>query len=107
MDQSFKEQIDELQRQAKTADKLDRERAEQFRSLIRHPGWDTYQKLLSSRIQSFSDVVLRPSGSMDGAIALEWVKGAMSGLLMAQDLPSVTIKAIEATVPATEDDNDA
>jgi hypothetical protein len=47
-----------------------------------------------------------PAGSVDGAIALEWVKGAMSGLIMARDIPSVTIAAMSTTGPAPEDGED-
>lgn len=102
MDQSFKETLEELQKQGRAADKADKERAELFRALTKHPGWASYQELLNSRIQLFADRVMAPSGSVDGAIALEWVKGAMSGVILARDLPSVTIAAIEAAVPATD-----
>lgn len=106
MDQSFEKQIDELRKQAKAADAIDKERMDLFRGLIRHPGWALYQELLSSRIQLFGDRVAAPAGSVDGAFALEWVKGAMSGLILARDLPSVTIGAIEAAVPATDGEDD-
>lgn len=102
VDQSFKEQTAELLKQARTADKIDKERADQFRALTRHPGWALYQELIMARVQLFADRITAPAGSVDGAFALEWVKGAMSGLILARDLPSVTIAAIEAAVPATD-----
>ena len=102
MDQQFRTQINDLLNEAKKADKFDRERAERFQSLVKHPGWEVYQELLNSRIQSFADAIMGPAGSIDGAIALEWVKGAMSGVVLARDLPSVTINAINTAVPATD-----
>lgn len=102
MDQSFKERFEELQRQGKSADILDKERAEQFQALVNHPGWKIYQELLNFRIQNYADAVMAPAGGVDGAIALEWVKGAMSGVILARDLPSVTINAMKAAVPATD-----
>lgn len=96
--------INELQKQARLADKIDKERAEQFEALLRHPGWATYEALLNARIQLFADAIMAPAGSVDGAIALEWVKGAMSGVILARDLPSVTINAMKAAVPATDGD---
>lgn len=106
MDQSFKGQVDELLREGRKADKVDAERAEHFRLLMKHPGWDVYQDLLNSRIQAYADAVMAPAKSVDGAIALEWIKGAMSGLILARDLPSVTIAGLETAVPATDGDDD-
>lgn len=102
MDQSFKDQISELQKAARSADKIDRERMEHFRGLLKHPGWALYQELLNIRVQLYADAVMAPSGSVNGAIALEWVKGAMSGVILSRDLPAVIIAAIEPAVPATD-----
>jgi len=104
VDQSFKDTVAELHKLARVADKVDKERAELFRGLMKHPGWATYQELLASRIQVFADAVMAPAGSVDSAVALEWVKGAMSGVILARDLPSVTIAAMETAVPATDGD---
>lgn len=104
MDPMFKKQIEELRKVGREADKLDKQRAELFEGLTKHPGWDVYQDLLNSRIQTYADAVMAPAGTVDGAVALEWVKGAMSGLIMARDLPSVTINAMQPAVPATDGD---
>lgn len=107
MDQSFKATLDELRKEGRSADQVDKERMDLFRALMKHPGWAVYLELVEARIQVYADKVMSPSGSVDGAIALEWVKGAMSGLILARDLPSVTIAAIEAAVPATDGEDDA
>jgi hypothetical protein len=102
VDQSFKEQLEELQKQARLADTIDKERADLFQGLVNHPGWVVYQELLNIRVQMYADAIMAPAGSVDGAIALEWVKGAMSGVILARDLPSVTINAMQPAVPATD-----
>lgn len=102
VDLNFKSQISDLLKEARAADKIDTERAEKFQGLLAHPGWSIYQDLLNARIQLFADAVMGPAGSVDGAIALEWIKGAMSGVILARDLPSVTIAAMQTAVPATD-----
>lgn len=87
--------VKDLLRDARTADKVDRERAELFGSMIKSSGWKQYVELLELRLQSLADEILKPSGSIDAMIGLEYVKGAMSGLILARDLPSVTIMAMD------------
>lgn len=87
------QRIEELLREARKARKIDIERAELFASLIRQPGWLAYMEILEAKIQALADEVLAPSKSVDGMVTLEYVKGAMSGLIMARDIPSVTIAA--------------
>lgn len=108
MDPQFKSHLDELFKAARVADKIDKERAEQFIVMQRTEGWRLFQELVGLRIQLFADAIMLPAGSVDAAIALEYVKGAMSGLIIARDLPSVIVGAMKASVPAAdgEDDDD-
>jgi hypothetical protein len=85
--------VDELLKQARRADKIDRERIEVFEMLVKTRGWQTFVEILDAKIQLFADQVMSPAGTRDGLVALEYVKGAMSGLIMARDIPSVTIAA--------------
>jgi hypothetical protein len=62
--------------------------------MIATEGWRIYVELLELKLQSFSDELLLPAGSVDRMVGLEYVKGAMSGLVIARDLPSVTIAAM-------------
>lgn len=87
--------IRELHKQAREADATDRHRAQVFKSLVATPGWAEYVKLLDTRIQLFADTMMMPAGSVDGMIALEHVKGTMRGLILARDLPSVIIQAMD------------
>jgi len=99
--------IDELLRSARAAAKIDLERIELFEKMIRTPAWQAYVGLLEAKLQMFADQMLKPSGSVDGCIALEYVKGAMSGLVMARDTPTVTIAAKDQIrQPATEEADD-
>jgi hypothetical protein len=105
-DRQFSEQIEDLLKTGRFADKIDKERAEAFETLIRTPGWALYIDLISTFIQARADEVLAPAGSVEGAIRLEYIKGAMSGLIMARDLPSTIIAAMKPAVPATDGDDE-
>jgi hypothetical protein len=100
-------QVEELLRNARAADRIDRERAEMFVSMVKSPAWREYISLLEAKIQGFADVILAPSQSIDALLGLEYIKGAMSGLILARDLPSVTIAAMEQLrQERREDDQD-
>jgi len=87
--------VDGLVKSAREAKKVDREREELFKVLIRHPGWVLYVELLNARKQMFSDQLLAPAGSVDGAVAQEYIKGALFGLVLATDLPQLTVIGME------------
>jgi hypothetical protein len=87
--------IEELLKNARAADRIDREREELFGVLVRSPGWQEYVSLIEAKLQMMADAILAPAESVDSLVALEYVKGAMSGLIIARDLPSVTIAAME------------
>lgn len=89
------QRISDLVSEARKADAEDKERAELFSVMVKSPGWQEYVALLNRRIQIFADSVLEPAGGLDGTIASEFVKGTMRGLLLARDIPSVTIQAVE------------
>lgn len=104
------QRVEDLLREARKASRIDRERIEQFEGLIRSPGWSTYLQVLEAKIQMLADEVLSPAKSVDGMVGLEYVKGAMSGLIMARDIPSVTIAAKPDLIPVgadEEEDEDA
>jgi hypothetical protein len=94
-DSDIDPKIQELLRNARSADKIDRERAEMFGAMIRSAAWHEYCDLINARLQAMADDIIKPSGSVDALVALEYVKGAMSGLILARDLPSVTIAAMD------------
>src|SRR5262245_52307550 len=83
--------IEEILREARKAAKVDRERIELFEALVRQPAWLAFVEILEAKLQMFSDQLLAPAGSIDRMVELEYIKGAMSGLVMARDIPSVTI----------------
>lgn len=87
------QRIEQLLKDSRSADKVDRERIELFEMLVRSPGWLAYISILEAKLQMLADQVLSPAGSVDGLVTLEYVKGTMSGLVIARDIPSVTIAA--------------
>ena len=87
--------VGELLKNARAADKIDRERGELMQVLIQTPAWKAFSELLGFRIQNFADSVLGPSGSINGMVAQEYLKGAMSGLIIARDLPTIIIAAMK------------
>jgi len=94
---------EELLREARAATRIDKERAEVLEAFVKTPGWKLYEELLENRIQSLGSEVLEPAGSLDGAIALEHVKGTLKGLILARDLPSVILGATKDFSPASGD----
>ena len=98
------ERLRDLIKEARKADSEDRQRANLFEAMVKSEHWKVYSALLGSRLQSFSDILLSPAGSVDGAMAQEFIKGAMFGLVLARDLPSTIISTMKAGVPDDEDD---
>lgn len=101
VDPSFQQRIEELVKVSKKADKEDKELIEALQVLVRRPEWQTYLSLINKRIQGFSDIVLMPAQTMDGAVALEYAKGAMFGLILASTLPGVIVE--NAMKPSGDD----
>jgi hypothetical protein len=99
----YSEQHVELLKQSREAAKEDRENAALFEVLVASQGWKAYVAMLERSMQARADKILQPSKSIDGCIDLEYEKGALSGLVIARDLPSVTIAAAKELRP-TEDE---
>jgi hypothetical protein len=87
------QRIEQLLKDAREALRIDKERVELFEMLVRTPGWIAYVSILEAKLQMLADQVLAPAGSVDALIGLEYIKGAMSGLVMARDIPGATIAA--------------
>lgn len=87
------DQIQELLKEARAADKEDKQNADLFEAMIQTPAWKAYLEALGRRQQAYADVLLRPANGIDGCIRTEYIKGALSALVIARDLPSVTIQA--------------
>lgn len=95
---------EELLKIGREADKIDKERADTFEGLMKHPGWKLFTDLLDIRIAGLGESMLEPSNSVDGMVALEYVKGTMRGLLLARNLPQLTIQAMTPPKPADGDE---
>jgi hypothetical protein len=83
--------MEDIKKTSRAADREDRERIELFQGMVQTPAWKAYMSILNAKIQDCADRLTGPSNSLDGCIAGEYVKGAMSGLLAARDIPNATI----------------
>jgi len=97
--------LSDLIKESKRANKEDRELSELLVVLIASPGWKAYMGLLSRRQQMLADELLQPNTGIDGCIRQEYVKGALSGLIIARDLPSVIIAATKELRQTEEIEN--
>lgn len=97
-------QVEELLKNARAANKVDKDRKELFEGMIKSKAWQAYVELLNMKLQMLSDDLLSPAGSIDRLISQEYIKGAMSGVVIARDIPAVTIAAMAEITSASEDD---
>ena len=103
-----KQLIEDLLKNAREAQKVDSERLELFEKMVTTPGWGAYVTLLNAKIQLFADQLMNPCGGVDECVAQEYVKGAMSGLIMARDIPDAIISAKDQirSISPEEDEHD-
>jgi hypothetical protein len=97
---------EQILRESRVAEKIDAERAQLFEVWMRGEGWKVYQSLLATIIEERGMALLSPSGSIDGVLVAEYNKGAMCGLILARDLPSIIVAHMKASTPV-EDFEDA
>lgn len=95
MQAEFQDKHAELLKEARAADRADRHAAELFSSMIKTEAWQLYLAMLNRRIEGQGALLTSPAGSIDGVLVGEYEKGTMRGLLIARDLPALTMKAAE------------
>ena len=87
--------FEEILKSSRKATKEDIQLAEDLESLRTHKGWNPYlQQVLGARIQDLGELLLQPAGTQDGLVRSEYIKGALYGLCLARDLPSVIIQSM-------------
>lgn len=92
-------------KEAREANRIDRERVELFEVMVKTPGWKAYRELLEKHIESQGSILLNPAGSVDGAILQEYEKGTMRGLILARDLPALTIQRLRSLTSDPDTEN--
>lgn len=97
----------ELEKKFREQLRQDRKIKEAFEVLARNDSFQVYLGVLNSMIELRGTDVLAPAGNVDGAVALEYVKGTMYGLILARDLPSVTIASMKDAVVTANDEEDS
>lgn len=96
MDTEFEQKMDELVKEGRKADLEDKKLVENMERLVKSHDFDMYvRQVLGPRIENFGSGLLEPSGSQDGMVRSEFMKGALYGLCLARDLPSVIISATQ------------
>lgn len=95
---------EEVAKQGRAADKADRERADLFEGMMKTEAWKQYSALIDAQVQKLADQIQGPAGSVDGMVALEYQKGTMRGLLVAQGLPQYTITVAKQINPTPDTD---
>jgi hypothetical protein len=96
VDIDLADRIDELLKVGRKADEEDKKLIDNMQRLVRSHDFEMYcSQVLGPRIQSFGAALLEPSGSHDGMVRSEFMKGALYGLCLARDLPSVIISATQ------------
>lgn len=97
-----KARVEELQKDARAANKEDKHRAELFEALVKSEGWKLYSKLLNEKIEAIGADFIQPSAGIEGVLKSEFQKGSMFAFLLCRDLPSVIVSAMKPT-PVEED----
>lgn len=102
-DTQREELIQQLVRDSRKADREDKELGEAMSRLVKNPDFQSYMaKVIYPRVQAFGDELAMPSGSADGLVRSEYLKGALCGLCLARDMPSVIIAAMGEVRAAQE-----
>lgn len=98
--------IDDFLKESKKNAAVDRRRAEIWEVMLKTAAFQEYLAVLNVIIESLGAQLLTAAKSVDDCIVAEGTKGTMRGLILARDLPSISIAQHKASVPATEDEED-
>jgi hypothetical protein len=81
--------------------------AELFQTLLKHPGWPRYLAILEKVGNNFHTKLMEPLENSFQSVKTEFAKGALTGLSLAAQLPSLKIKeAAELRKPTDKDDEE-
>lgn len=91
----YQEQLAELLKESRKAQREDRELAESMQVLLASKHFQLYlSRVIGSRLEEYGKLMLEPSGGMDGLVRSEFVKGAMYAFCLARDLPQIIIASM-------------
>jgi hypothetical protein len=98
---------EDMLKDARKAQREDLELAEAMRRLLLNNDFRTYLGgVLAKRIDEVGRSLLEPSGSVDGMVKSEFLKGAMYAFCLSRDLPSVIVQAIGEAQPRPDEGNE-
>jgi len=102
------EAYEDMVREANKAQREDMLLIDAMRRLLLNGDFRIYLgEVLGKRIAELGQQMLEPSGSMDGMVKSEFLKGAMYAFCLSRDLPSVIVQAIAEAKPNSEGEGDA
>jgi hypothetical protein len=102
MDKLNAELLKEIRKEQKEA----REFYEACQNLERSPPFQMFRSVLQRMVEARGSSLLEPVQGVDGAMRQEFEKGTMKGLLLASNLVSVTIAAMQAQSAPNPDAED-
>lgn len=92
---------EELARDARKYDLADIKRGRAFAAMMKTEGWGLYLELLNNLIGTRTQNLFEPTPN-GGRDIEQHNKGAVFGLIMARDLPSVTVAAMKEILDKDE-----
>ncbi len=81
-----------------------REDAELLQSLIAHPGWKPYMRLIEMVGQNYNKTLNEPLSNTFECVRTEYAKGALMGLTLAASLPNSKINEAAELRKTTDED---
>jgi hypothetical protein len=96
---------EEIARRDKEQARFDRERVELWEEMVRTQAWKLYSDTLGRMIEEKASGLLSPLGEAGNAAAVqEYEKGTVRGMLLARNLPELTIANKPQTSSQDEDE---
>lgn len=80
--------------------------AELFQTLVKHPGWPRYLAMIEQVGNNFQNKLMEPLGNALESVKTEHAKGALTGLSLAAQLPSLKIREAQELKKPSEMDEE-
>lgn len=98
--------IDEIEASQREERRSIKDDAEKLQGLIKHPGWESYMRLIEAVAQNYNKTLNLPLDNVFEVTRSEYAKGALMGLTLAATLPSTKIREANELTRNTETDEE-
>jgi hypothetical protein len=95
---------DEQAKASRQADAVDKEFADEMRSLVKVSAFQAYRAKLLALVSQIGESRLEPAAGIEGVLVQEFEKGTMRGLLLAANLPDVMLQQWKKSAGTREDE---